>query len=123
MTKQECIPVGCVPSTAVAVYWGGGCLRGGGVCLGGCLPAGVSACGPGRGVSARCLWTEFLTHACENITFVADGNQTFLRLRNNSPIEINLVNYAVTHKQWLCLLYIFEGEGKLTFSTALHKGK
>ena len=24
--KQECIPVGCVPSAAVAVCWGGGCL-------------------------------------------------------------------------------------------------
>ena len=39
--KQECIPVGCVTSAAVAVSWGwgwgrGGCLPGGkGVCLGG----------------------------------------------------------------------------------------
>ena len=37
--SQECIPVGCVPSAAVAVWWGWGCLpRGmsaqGGVCLG-----------------------------------------------------------------------------------------
>ena len=45
--KQECIPVGCVPSTAVAVSGGvfpgvlprGVCL--GGVCLGGCMPKGV----------------------------------------------------------------------------------
>ena len=27
--KQECIPVGCVPSAAVAVCLGGGCLPGG----------------------------------------------------------------------------------------------
>ena len=42
--KQECIPVGCVPSAAVAVP-GGVCL--GGVCLigGVCLPRGVSAKG------------------------------------------------------------------------------
>ena len=42
LVKQECIPVGCVPSAAVAI------------CLGGGLPRGV--CG-GRGVSApgRCL--------------------------------------------------------------------
>ena len=46
---QECVPVGCVPSAAVAVCLGGG---------------GVSACGVYT--SPR---TEFLTHACENITF------------------------------------------------------
>ena len=52
--KQECIPVGCVPSAAVAVCWGGVCLGGGvcpgvsaqgGVCPGGCLHRGVSAQG------------------------------------------------------------------------------
>ena len=36
---EECIPVGCVPSAAVAICWRG-------VCQGGCLPReGVSACG------------------------------------------------------------------------------
>ena len=49
---QECIPVGCVPSTAVAV-WGWGC-PGEGVCVSG-------------GVSLPP--TEFLTRTCENITF------------------------------------------------------
>ena len=55
--KQECIPVGCVPSAAVAVCWGG--LPGGR-----CLPGGVSAwvvcmsaqrgvCPGGMGVCAR----------------------------------------------------------------------
>ena len=29
--QQECIPVGCVPSAAVAVCWGGGVCPGGGV--------------------------------------------------------------------------------------------
>ena len=38
---------------------GGGCLTGGGSAWG-CLPGGVHL---------PLLWTEFLTHACENITF------------------------------------------------------
>ena len=41
--KQECIPVGCVPSTAVAISPGGGCLLPGGVCSGGVCSRGVSA--------------------------------------------------------------------------------
>ena len=71
---QECIPVGCRGG-------GGVCL--GGVCPGrGCLPRGrVSARGCLAGdvcLGGGCLprggvhlppWTEFLTHACENITF------------------------------------------------------
>ena len=37
--KQECIPVGCVPSAAVAVSWGGRCLPRQGVSAqGGCMP-------------------------------------------------------------------------------------
>ena len=58
--KQECIPVGCVPSAAVAVWGRGGCLVGGGVwsrgvsarggvCSGGCLVlGGVSGLGVSR---------------------------------------------------------------------------
>ena len=63
-SKQECIPVGCVPSAAVADCWGE-CLPMKGVYPRWCLPrrsawAGVSAQG-------ECLLS--LTHACENITF------------------------------------------------------
>ena len=54
---QECIPVGCIPSVAVAVF-------GRGVSAG-CLPGG---CLPRRDVHPLPLWTEFLTHAWENIT-------------------------------------------------------
>ena len=39
INKRECIPVGCVPSAAVAVP--GGCLPAGG---GGCLPARRAVC-------------------------------------------------------------------------------
>ena len=76
--EQECIPVGCVASAAVAVCWGGVSAW-----QGGCLPArGRGAClvCPGRGrylpsLSRGCLadtpplWTEFLIHTCENINF------------------------------------------------------
>ena len=46
MTKQESIPVGCVPSAALAVGGGGVCPGGEvsawGVSAWGCLPRGVS---------------------------------------------------------------------------------
>ena len=56
-TKQECIPVGCVPSATVAVV-GGGCLVPGGSGPGGCLvlggsgPWGVGAWSRGGGIPA-----------------------------------------------------------------------
>ena len=59
---QECIPVGCIPSTAVAVLmvfaWGGRCLHTGGVCLGGVCPGGClpTGCLPREGV---CLGDVF----------------------------------------------------------------
>ena len=51
MNKQECIPVGCVPSAAVAV------------CLGGCLPRG---CLPRGTYTSPCGQTD----TCVNITFL-----------------------------------------------------
>ena len=51
------------------------CLPGGGVCPGGreCLPRGrhchVTSDCPKDCWDTPPLWTEFLTHACENITF------------------------------------------------------
>ena len=59
LTKQECIPVRCVSSAAVAVCRGvsagGGLSAQGDVCLGGVFPVGVSTVGgmSGRGVSAQ----------------------------------------------------------------------
>ena len=75
--KQECIPVGCVPSAVVAVLGWGVCLGRRCLPLGdsawevstwGCLPGGVLHLDPEADTST--LWTEFLTHACENITFL-----------------------------------------------------
>ena len=54
---QECIPVGCIPSAAVAICWG---RRGGG---------GV------------CPLADFLTHACENIIFPQLRLRTVMTLR------------------------------------------
>ena len=89
LVQQECIPVECVPSAAVAVCCGG-CLPGGVVCPGGrrqpaggggvclvcpewCLPGGGGFClgvvRPGGVWQIPPLWTKFLTHACVNITF------------------------------------------------------
>ena len=81
--SQEYIPVGCIPSAAVAVRWGGvsaweGSAQGG--LLGGvwqrvsCLPRGECLPSlPGGGVcqTPPPLWTEFLTHACENISAIS----------------------------------------------------
>ena len=61
MIKQKCIPVGCVPSAAVAISWGG------------CLPGGVSA--PPR---------NRMTDACENITFVSENHTG----RETMPVSI-----------------------------------
>ena len=73
--KQECIPVGCVPSAAVAVCGERGvmgCVCPGGVCLvgvsaGGCLPWGVCPGGVCPGVSAQesvCLGVSVLGGVC-----------------------------------------------------------
>ena len=100
--RQECIPVGCVQSAAVAVpgrgeclprgkvsacQWGvsacQGCLLARDVCLPvGCLPArGVSACQgglPAGGVSARQTSpVDRMTDTCKTLpcrNCVADGN-------------------------------------------------
>ena len=72
--KQEYIPVGCVLSAAVAV-----CLRGG-VC-------------PEEGVyiSPSLLWTEFLTHTCENITFSATS---FAEGKNKVKISLKIARFS-----------------------------
>ena len=60
-SEQECIPVGCVPPAALAVCWGGD------VCRSACWD--TPPLGLGLGLDIPPHWTEFLTHACENITF------------------------------------------------------
>ena len=63
---------GCVPRV-----WGVSAKRGslcpGGVCPEGCLPRGWGDVCPSACWDTHPLWTEFLTHACEN--YVADGNK------------------------------------------------
>ena len=65
---------------------GGVSAQGMGVCLGGFLPRG---CLP-RGVYTSPLWTEFLTHACENITFP----QLLLRTVININHAVNSISYG-----------------------------
>ena len=71
--EQECIPVGCVPSAAVAVYRGGGCL----LPVGGLRPGRVSAPG-GMSATGGCIPActgadtppvNRITYRCKNITF------------------------------------------------------
>ena len=83
----------------------GGCLPGG-VCPGGCLPGG---CLPARGrgvcLGAFCpggvyispLWTEFLTHACENIAFLQLRLQTV-----NMNSESFFVSFGLDNDTAVC---------------------
>ena len=108
MTKQECIPVGCIPSAhwlhLVVFGGGGGCMPGDRVCLGVCMPGGLTCRGRGhacQGVCVPCtpiLWTEFLTHACENITFP----QLMLRAVISVAIKstIRTCNLLCTSQPW-----------------------
>ena len=64
--KQECIPVGCVTSAAVAVCWGvcapsGVCCRGGGGRVGVIIPACTEAAPPPCGQTDRCKNITFAT--------------------------------------------------------------
>ena len=71
---RESIPVGCIPSTAVAV--GGG----GGVCPGG-------DCVSQHALRQTPLppWTEFLKHACENIVSLKVALPILILLCPQSP--------------------------------------
>ena len=68
--------------------------RGGGVCAQGCLPRGClpRGCLPGGVYIPACNgadeppWTEFLTHACENITFP----QLLLRTVNIQSLVVSV---------------------------------
>ena len=89
MEKQECIPVGCVPSTTVAVcQWGWG-LFAGGCLLGVCLP----------GVSARHSPVNRMIDRRKNITlphFVAGGkNQGIRNLLTCTLASRHLTQYVV----------------------------
>ena len=80
--KQECIPVGCVPSAAVAVCWGvsarGVSTHGGVSAQGGCLPRGrVYPCmhwGRHNPPPRQNSW-HMLVKVLPCSNFVANGNQ------------------------------------------------
>ena len=85
---------------------------GGDVCLGGCLRGGMSArgasakggCLPGGVHLPHLLRTEFLTHACENITFP----QLRLRTVINFLIPDNLIQeYTMPSGHFFMILLFF----------------
>ena len=55
VSLQECIPVGCVPSAAEAVYWAGG---GGSATVHAGIPPGLGLDPPGPGPGHTPLWIE-----------------------------------------------------------------
>ena len=78
--KQECIPVGCVPSADMAV---------GGVCPAGGVSARSGVC---PGDAHLPLWTEFLTHAYESITFPQLLLRTVKRIDNCFRMKIVILS-------------------------------
>ena len=119
--KQECIPVGCIPSAAVAVCLGGVSTQGG-ICLGGGLPCGVCKGGvcpgvsahegvcpeegvcPGslpRGMSATRLWKHYLS-----ATSFVDGKKSLKRIQRNCLTEtfvrMTIVRCVALRIVWRC---------------------
>ena len=93
---------GCLPSGVSA--WGclsGGCLprRGRGVCPGGvCLEVSAG----GEGVHPL-LWTEFLTHTCENITFPQLRLRTIKNTNIGFPIRFSSISSHVNSNCFVAL--------------------
>ena len=102
LEQQECIPVGCVLSAAVAISGKGGCLPGRGclpggggvcpgvcVCFGGCLPR---ECTP--------LWGQ--TDTCENITFPQLLLRTVITVHLEKSCNFNTIpgTWYETWKKW-----------------------
>ena len=85
--KHKYIPVGCVPSAAVAVSPATHAPATHIPCHA-CLPC--HAWPPA--VHATPLWTEFLTHACENITFPQLLFQTVTNKQECPPALCHYIN-------------------------------
>ena len=100
---QECIPVGRVPSAAVAVCWGRGCLPAKGRLPRGWLSRGVSA--RGVCVSKHALSqtphppVNRMTDRCKNITFPQ------LRLRAVINVQVFRVGHYPFLTNVFCLIF------------------
>ena len=95
--KQESILVGCVPSAAVAVYWGGDSARGvsarRGVSAWECLPGGcIPACTEADRMTDRQVYKYYLS-----ATSFADGNYPIGQLSG----FLLLLNYGQAALQYL----------------------
>ena len=119
LTKQECIPVGCVPPTTVAVCWGvpaprgvcsrGWLLPGRGVCSGeSACSRGESACSggcllPGGSQNAlRQTPPRGQTHTCKNITFATSLRTVIKQHKNESIVWLHcMAKSYYTFENWL----------------------
>ena len=94
--KQECIPVGCVPSAAVTVL-GGGCLPARGV-----FAQRRDVCLPGAGVSAgvcdRTPTVDRMTDTCKNININIPGRGGGERLRFRKSANGGTLVFLFTYK-------------------------
>ena len=124
MIKQDCIPVGCIPPACWPYL--PACTAQGGVCsrelvsaLGGAWLRGCLVCGGVRSWGGACcgrgwyscvhwgrspLWTEFLTHATENITLpqtsFAGGKYLKLMIPTSLKIVISWIFTAFSCSGW-----------------------
>ena len=126
--RQECIPVGCVPSAAVTISGGvcpgvssqGVSAQDRGVCLGGCLPGGVSAKGGSawgglqhthtREQNHRRLWKHKLAATTLRTVNILERSWKNFRLkkRNMQNITLLFCCFALlfTTAFWCSLLFL-----------------
>ena len=97
--KQECIPVGRVPSAEVAT-------GGVGVCPGGCLPQCMLGCTPPCEQNDRCLWKHNLAATTLRTVINTSTNISFTINNRLEQTRVSRVVLNVHHNgspQWSCL--------------------
>ena len=105
LQQQECIPVGCVPSAAVAVSRGGGCI-----CPVGCTWSRGGAPGPGGGgAPGQALPPCGQTHACKNITFATSLRTVMIRMKANTKLSTRLDACSLCMCTMTCSVVYFGG--------------
>ena len=111
--KQECIPVGCVPSTALAVCWGGGgCLPFWGISAWGCIPACTEADTPP---------VDRITDRCKNITLRTVTSRSKIK-RIKRRLRLSEYNLCRTTREFGHARFCSEqwASIRLTFTPSFH---
>ena len=102
---RGCLPGGCLPEDVCQGVFAWGVSAQGGVCPGGVCPGWMSAQGGvcisqhAMGQTSPLPWTEFLTHACENITFP----QLLLRTVKIKSPSRGLSSWRLVYKSVTCM--------------------